>query len=231
MNHVIATQATSKRLTDERETAYRLSLSFLALSFFILMPDSAFAASTTNPLSATICLVVGWFTQGMGQAIATLGIIVLGIGAMMGKVSWPMALTVAFGVSVMFSGAQIVYLLTSKDASFCVGDMTFGAGYLESVLCTIAGWANQPAGQALGTLAIIILGISALLGKLSAGLALMLAVGIGTMYGADAIGEALVQGMGGSWISCSPNASASLLHMPQPSDLASQAGAIVGGTA
>jgi type IV secretory pathway VirB2 component (pilin) len=206
MRSSIAPQAGSKPLNDCRETVYRLSMSFLALSFLLVFPETAHAGS--DPLSTTICLVVGWFTGGMGQAIATLGIVVLGIGAMMGKVSWPMALTVAFGVSVMFSGAQIVQILTSQNASFCVGDQGFGAGQIEGVLCTVASWANTATGRALGTLAIMFLGITALMGKVSAGLALTLAVGVGTVYGADDIGRALVQSAGGNWVECSPNASA-----------------------
>lgn len=207
MHKTIARQTTSialsKPLADNRETIYRLSLSFLVLTLLVAFPDNAHAGGG-DPLSRTICLVVGWFTQGMGQAIATLGIIVLGIGAMLGKVSWQMALTVAFGVSVMFSGARVVELLTAHDASFCVGDAGFSSGYIEAVLCRVAELANSPTGRALSTLAIAILGVSALMGKLSAGLALTLAAGIGIMHGAEEIGQSLVTAMGGSWIACSP---------------------------
>lgn len=205
MHKTIARQtapiALSKPLADNRDVIYRLSLSFLALTLLVLLPDNAYAG---DPLSRTICLVVGWFTQGMGQAIATLGIIVLGIGAMLGKVSWQMALTVAFGVSVMFSGARVVELLTAHDASFCVGDAGFSSGYIEAVLCRVAELANSPTGRALSTVAIAILGVSALMGKLSAGLAVTLAVGIGIMHGAEEIGQSLVTAMGGAWIACSP---------------------------
>lgn len=207
MHETIARQTTpialSKPLADNREVIYRLSLSFLALTFLAFLPDSAHAGGG-DPLSRTICLVVGWFTQGMGQAIATLGIIVLGIGAMLGKVSWQMALTVALGISIMFSGARVVELLTAHDASFCTGEAGFSSGYIEAVLCRVAELANTATGRAFGTLAVAILGVSALMGKISAGLAITLAAGIGVMYGAEELGQSIVTAMGGAWIACSP---------------------------
>lgn len=194
---------TSKPLMDSCETVYRLALSFLLVTAFISIPTAAEAAGT-DPLSQTLCMVVGWFTGQMGQAIATLGIIVLGIGAMMGKVSWQMALTVAFGVSVMFSGARVVELLTDRSAGFCTGVGGFSSGMIEEVLCNLASMANQPAGRAFGTLAVIFLGISALMGKVSAGVGLLLTVGIGTFYKADDIAQALAGSLGAGWIGCSP---------------------------
>jgi type IV secretory pathway VirB2 component (pilin) len=216
MANSIASQAASKTLLDNREEVYNLSLTFTLLIAMLItfLPDIAHAAAGggggaaggagADPLSRTICLVVGWLTGGVGQAIATMGIVMLGIGAMMGKVSWQMALIVAFGLSVMFSGARIVTLLTDHDAGFCVGDAAFTAGYIETVLCRVAEWANTAPGRALGTLAIVFLGISALMGKVSAGAALLLGAGIGSMYGADDLGRELVESMGGAWIACSP---------------------------
>lgn len=206
MEKGFAQSAASKPLADNRDLLFRLSLYFLLITAFISIPTGAEAASAagTDPLSRTLCLVVGWFTGKMGQAIATLGILVLGIGAMMGKVSWQMALTVAFGVSVMFSGARVVELLTDRNASFCVGQAGFSAGMIEEVLCNLAAMANQPAGRAFGTLAVIFLGITALMGKVSAGVALLLAVGIGTFYKADDIAQALASSAGAGWIGCSP---------------------------
>ena len=50
-------------------------------------------------------------TGALGKAIATLAIIIIGIGALMGKVSWGMAIIVAIGVAVVFGAGQIVQLL------------------------------------------------------------------------------------------------------------------------
>lgn len=203
MEKVSAQSAASKPLADNRDMLYRLSLYFLLVTLFITLPTSAEAAAAgTDPLSSVLCLVIGWFTGKLGASIATLGIIVLGIGAMLGKVSWQMALTVAFGVSVMFSGAEVVSLLTDRNANFCSAEAGFSSGMIEDALCNLALLANQPVGRAFGTLAIIFIGITALMGKISAGLGIMLAVGIGTFYSADEIGSKLVTAMGGSWMGC-----------------------------
>ena len=47
----------------------------------------------------------------LGQGIATLAIIVIGVGALMGKVSWGMAIIVGIGVGVIFGAPTIVNAL------------------------------------------------------------------------------------------------------------------------
>ena len=92
-------------------------LGLFALALFA--PDLALASSD-NPLGATLCKVVGWFTGSTGQGIATLAIIIIGVGALLGKVSWGMAIIVGLGVAVIF-GAPTLVLQLSKDASSCAG--------------------------------------------------------------------------------------------------------------
>lgn len=203
MGKTIAPLSASKELVDSREVIHRLSLSFAVMALVLFVPDVAHAAPGDDPLSRTLCLIVSWFTGGMGSAIATLGIVVLGIGAMMGKVSWQMALIVAFGLSVMFSGARVVELLTGQNAT-CPANLSFTSGYLETVLCRVAGWASSSTGAALCTLCVIFLGVGALMGKVSAGLAILLSVGIALTTQADEIGSQVVEAMGGLWMGCSP---------------------------
>lgn len=204
MAHATAPLITSKEIACSKESSYISSVTFCVLCLLLFFPSYAHAGVQTSPLSDTICLVIGWFTDGLGRGIATLGIIVLGIGAMMGKVSWQMALIVAFGVSVMFSGATIVSLLTQRNEDVCALTNQLSAGYLEEMLCTVAAWANGDAGRALGTLAVIFLGITALMGKVSAGLAILLSAGIATTFNADAIVDILANSMDVAVAPCSP---------------------------
>lgn len=67
-----------------------------------------FDAHATDTIGNVLCGVVSWFTGTIGQGIATLAIIVIGIGALMGKVSWGMAIIVGIGVAVIFGAASIV---------------------------------------------------------------------------------------------------------------------------
>ena len=81
----------------------------------ILMPDAASAATIGNVL----CNVVDWFNGPVGKGIATLAIIVIGVGALMGKVSWGMAIIVGVGVAVIFGAGTIVNELGAQGTGSC----------------------------------------------------------------------------------------------------------------
>lgn len=85
--------------------AFSLCLT-LALAL-MLMPDLASAASG-DTIADVLCTVVAWFTGNVGKGIATLAIIIIGVGALMGKVSWGMAIIVGVGVAVIFGASQLV---------------------------------------------------------------------------------------------------------------------------
>lgn len=82
---------------------------YLALVAVMLMPEFA---SAQNPIGDTLCNVVDWFTGPVGGGIATLAIIIIGIGALMGKVSWGMAIIVGLGVAIIFGADTLISELT-----------------------------------------------------------------------------------------------------------------------
>ena len=96
----------------------------------LLSADWAQAATdTVTPASSTgaygggtigdlLCKVADWFTGSIGQGIATLAVIVLGIGALFGKVSQGMAITTMIGISVIFGAPDIVQDLTGQSACY-----------------------------------------------------------------------------------------------------------------
>lgn len=65
----------------------------------------------TTPMADVLCDVVDWFHGNLGRGLATLAVITIGVGAMLGKTSWGMALTVAVGISVIFGAEELVRLL------------------------------------------------------------------------------------------------------------------------
>ena len=80
-----------------------------------LVPADALANGSVGTVSNDsgvmgdlLCGVAGWFTGSVGKGIATLAIIVIGIGALMGKVSWGMAIIVGLGVAIVFGAPTIV---------------------------------------------------------------------------------------------------------------------------
>lgn len=92
---------------DWYSKAWSLSLALFAAYVVIMVPDMAFAQGGTT-IGKVLCNVVKWFNGPVGQGIATLAIIVIGLGALMGKVSWGMAIIVGIGVAVIFGAGAIV---------------------------------------------------------------------------------------------------------------------------
>jgi type IV secretion system protein VirB2 len=90
------------------------AFTYLALVAVMLMPE--FAAAAGNPIGDTLCAVVEWFTGPVGGGIATLAIIIIGIGALMGKVSWGMAIIVGLGVAIIFGAEQLIAALGTDGA-------------------------------------------------------------------------------------------------------------------
>lgn len=70
-------------------------------------------------LTTTMCNIIGWITGPLGKAIATAFIIVIGIGALMGKVSWGMAIIVGLGVGILFGATTIVNALGGDGSQVC----------------------------------------------------------------------------------------------------------------
>lgn len=105
-----------------KTVAWCMMLAYVAM----LVPVDALAAtggyqgtnSDSSVLGGLLCGVAAWFTGTVGQGIATLAIIVIGIGALMGKVSWGMAIIVGLGVAVIFGAPTIVAELGGGDSCF-----------------------------------------------------------------------------------------------------------------
>ena len=85
----------------------------------ITLPDMAFAVGTNTPMGNVLCTVVLWFTGNTGKGLATIAITVIGIGALLGKVSWGMAIIVGIGVAIVFGAAGIVDAMNAGASSSC----------------------------------------------------------------------------------------------------------------
>jgi type IV secretory pathway VirB2 component (pilin) len=75
-------------------------------------------------IANALCNIAGWFQGGVGQAIASLAIIFLGISAFFGKVTWGTALLFAVGVFSIFGSADIVKAIiagTNSGEGFSFG--------------------------------------------------------------------------------------------------------------
>ncbi|MBV8939720.1 MAG: TrbC/VirB2 family protein [Alphaproteobacteria bacterium] len=95
----------------ESALAWRLCLVVMLSVLVIALPDMAYATDT--PIGNIFCIVVGWFTGNTGRGIATIAITIIGIGALLGKVSWGMALIVGLGVAIVFGAGGILTAIGS----------------------------------------------------------------------------------------------------------------------
>lgn len=93
----------TKTLTTNRNWAFMTLLSMIAVA----LPDAAFAASGLDIFSDKLCEIVAIATGQAGKAIATLGIVFLGIGAFFGKLNWGLAVLVAVGIIAIFGAAEL----------------------------------------------------------------------------------------------------------------------------
>ncbi|MDE3060643.1 MAG: TrbC/VirB2 family protein [Pseudomonadota bacterium] len=109
-----------KSQTKDLSLAWQACLMVMLSAAVIMMPDLALATPTNNtPMGNVLCTVVGWFTGNTGKGLATIAITVIGIGALLGKVSWGMAIIVGIGVAIVFGAAGIVNAMNAGATSTC----------------------------------------------------------------------------------------------------------------
>jgi type IV secretion system protein VirB2 len=83
-------------------------LSAVVLAFSI---DPAFATTTTtntDAISGVLCAIVAKFNGPLGKGIATLAIIVIGVGLFLGKLNWAVAVATAIGIGLIFGAGNMV---------------------------------------------------------------------------------------------------------------------------
>jgi len=94
-------------MTKEFDRVKKAALLFGLVAFFsVILPNVAFADD--NGITKVLCNVVGQLQGGLGKAIATIAIKILGISLFLGKLSWPLALVTAVGIGMIFGAANIV---------------------------------------------------------------------------------------------------------------------------
>ena len=107
-----------KTQTKDLSLTWQMCLMACLSAVVIMMPDYAFAVDGPNtPMGNVICTVANWFTGNTGKGLATIAITVIGIGALLGKVSWGMAIIVGVGVAIIFGAAGIVSAMGANMAN------------------------------------------------------------------------------------------------------------------
>lgn len=107
-----------KSQTKDLSRAWQICLFVCLSAVVIMMPDFA-AAQANTPMGNVLCTVVKWFTGNTGKGLATIAITIIGIGALLGKVSWGMAIIVGIGVAIVFGAAGLVDAMNAGAGSTC----------------------------------------------------------------------------------------------------------------
>jgi type IV secretory pathway VirB2 component (pilin) len=68
-------------------------------------------------MGAVLCDIADWVIYGnLGRGLAVLAVIIIGVGACLGKVSWGLALTIGIGISIVFGAPGIVTAIVTSIA-------------------------------------------------------------------------------------------------------------------
>ena len=104
-----------KTSTKELSTAWQVCLMVMLTVAVIILPDAVMAAGVDTPMGEVLCKVKDWFTGNTGKGLATIAITIIGIGALLGKVSWGMAMIVGIGVAIIFGSVKIVEAMATTS--------------------------------------------------------------------------------------------------------------------
>ena len=95
----------------------------IAILLSSLIPNTSFAASDSgDAIASVLCTIVGALQGAIGKAVATIAIVVLGIGLFLGKLSWPLAVATAIGIGMIFGASEMVGWIsgtTGTDGKSC----------------------------------------------------------------------------------------------------------------
>lgn len=76
-------------------------------------------SGSSEPIAETLCLISKALQGPIGKTIATIAIVVLGVGLFLGKVSWPLAVATAIGIGLIFGSSEMVSWLSDQSGSGC----------------------------------------------------------------------------------------------------------------
>lgn len=104
-----------------KHAGYMVLMLVAAAGFVALSAEPASAQQ--SPMGNVICMIIGVIYGNLGRGLSVLAVIVVGIGATLGKVSWGLAMTVAVGVGTVFGAVPLVAYLVSGSGStpICFG--------------------------------------------------------------------------------------------------------------
>lgn len=106
------------KTTTRAQTAQSLALYQWTLAGVLAVAVYAISVSPASASLGAICNIAIITQSVYARGLATLGVIAVGIGAMMGKVSWTMAVTIAVGISIIFNAATLTVMMGAPTCDY-----------------------------------------------------------------------------------------------------------------
>jgi type IV secretory pathway VirB2 component (pilin) len=99
-----------------------LFLAAMMIAAFLPEVSNATTATgsyTTTTFEKTLCNALDYVYGGTGAAVATLAVITLGFGAMLGKIAWTTVVICCVGIAAIFGANEIIEAISGTDP--CTG--------------------------------------------------------------------------------------------------------------
>jgi type IV secretion system protein VirB2 len=107
-----------KKSTIHLNKAWQLSFAAMFAVAFVLLPDMAFAGSTSS-VGTALCDVADAFQGNVASGIATIAICTIGAMACLGRVQWTTAIVVGTGIAVLFGATALVSTVSGGTGTGC----------------------------------------------------------------------------------------------------------------
>jgi type IV secretory pathway VirB2 component (pilin) len=101
------------------DNAWQICLLFCLTAAILVLPEISLAGDTDDGISTVLCKIVTKLTGPIGKAIGVTALATLGIGIFMGKLQWQLALSVALGITFIFSAGKIINWLSGTGTNSC----------------------------------------------------------------------------------------------------------------
>lgn len=95
----------------------RLLFMVLGLAIITMSMDSLATGSVGDPVGAALCNVILIFRGNTARGIAVVGIIVLGVQTLRGKLQWEVALVIVAAIIILFKAPDIVSMVSGSTGN------------------------------------------------------------------------------------------------------------------
>lgn len=102
-------------------TSLRLLFMVLGFAIITMSMDSLATSSVGDPVGAALCNVILIFRGNTARGIAVVGIIVLGIQTLRGKLQWEVALVIVAAIIILFKAPDIVSMVSGSASNSTCG--------------------------------------------------------------------------------------------------------------